>query len=122
VTPPRTRPEPSFDEDEPEEAPGYLHTALVTTAWYTIPLLLYTMYVLTLDGSAEAGDGVSARANALNGLLGGMPRVGVALATSLAVALLIRVISRGWRAATIGFASAVVGAGVATVIFTALQG
>lgn len=109
------------DEDE-EDAPGFFHTALVTTAWYTIPLLLYTMYVLTLDGSAEAGDGKSPRESALNGLLGGMPRVGVALLTSLAVALLIRLIGRGWRAATIGFASAVVGGGVATVVFTALTG
>jgi hypothetical protein len=113
---------PVADEDDVEESPGYLHTALVTTAWYTIPLLLYTMYVLTLDGAASAGDGQSARENALNGLLGGMPRVGVALVTSLAVALLIRAISRGWRAATIGFAAAVVGAGAATVIFAALQG
>jgi hypothetical protein len=120
MTPPRGR--PAAEEDEPDESPGYLHTALVTTAWYTIPLLLYTMYVLTLDGSASAGDGQSARENALNGLLGGMPRVGVALVTSLAVALLIRAIGRGWRAATIGFASAVVGAGAATVIFAALQG
>jgi hypothetical protein len=121
VVPPRGRPLPD-DEDDADEAPGFVHTALVTTAWYTIPLLLYTMYVLTLDGSAQAGDSQSARQNALNGLLGGMPRVAVALMTSLAVALLIRVISRGWRAATIGFASAVVGAGVATVIFAALQG
>lgn len=117
-----TRGRPAVEEDEPDESPGYLHTALVTTAWYTIPLLLYTMYVLTLDGSASAGDGQSARENALNGLLGGMPRVGVALVTSLAVALLIRAIGKGWRAATIGFASAVVGAGAATVIFAALQG
>jgi hypothetical protein len=116
--PPRGRP---AAEDERDEPPGYFHTALVTTAWYTIPLLLYTMYVLTLDGSASAGDGQSARENALNGLLGGMPRIGVALVTSLAVALLIRAISRGWRAATIGFASAVVGAGAATVIFAAMQ-
>jgi hypothetical protein len=120
VVPPRGRRLPA-DEDA-DEAPGYMHTALVTTAWYTIPLLLYTMYVLTLDGSAQAGDGESARQNALNGLLGGMPRVGAALVTSLAVALLIRVISKGWRAATIGFASAVVGAGGATVIFAAMQG
>jgi hypothetical protein len=120
ITPPRGR--RAAEEDEPDESPGFLHTALVTTAWYTIPLLLYTMYVLTLDGSASAGDGQSARENALNGLLGGMPRVGVALVTSLAVALLIRAIGKGWRAATIGFASAVVGAGAATVIFAALQG
>jgi hypothetical protein len=121
VVPPQGRPRLGSDEDE-EDAPGFLHTALVTTAWYTIPLLLYTMYVLTLDGSAQAGDGQSPRDNALNGLLGGMPRVGVALVTSLAVALLIRLISKGWRAATIGFASAVVGAGGATVIFNALTG
>jgi hypothetical protein len=121
VVPLHGRPGLDSDEDE-EDAPGFLHTALVTTAWYTIPLLLYTMYVLTLDGSAQAGDGQSPRQNALNGLLGGMPRVGVALVTSLAVALLIRAISRGWRAATIGFASAVVGGGAATVIFAALTG
>jgi hypothetical protein len=121
VVPMQGRPGLGPDEDE-EDAPGFLHTALVTTAWYTIPLLLYTMYVLTLDGSAQAGDGQSPRENALNGLLGGMPRVCVALVTSLAVALLIRLIGRGWRAATIGFASAVVGGGVATVIFTALTG
>jgi hypothetical protein len=122
IPPPGRRVPIEPDDDEATESPGFMHTALVTTAWYTIPLLLYTMYVLTLDGSAQAGDGQSARDNALDGLLGGMPRVGVALATSLVVALLIRAIARGWRAATIGFASAVVGAGGAAIIFAALQG
>jgi hypothetical protein len=108
------------DEDVKDETPGYLHTALVTTAWYTIPLLVYTMFVLTLDGTANAGTN-SPRAQALTGLLDGMPRLGSALVLSLVVAMLIRFFTRGWRAVTIGFAAAVVGGGAATVLLTALQ-
>jgi hypothetical protein len=107
-------------EDANENTPGYLHTALVTTAWYTVPLLVYTMFVLTLDGTANAGTN-SPRAQALTGLLDGMPRLGSALVLSLVVAMLIRFFTRGWRAVTIGFAAAVVGGGAATVLLTALQ-
>jgi hypothetical protein len=110
-----------FDDDAgKDEAPGYVQTALITTAWYTVPLLVYTMFVLTLNGTASAGTN-SPRAQALTGLLDGMPRLGAALVLSLVVATLIRATTRGWRAVTIGFASAVVGGGAATVLLTALQ-
>lgn len=118
---PTPDPEEDAGEEEVDEQPGYLRTALVTVVWYAIPLLLYTMYVLTLDGPAQATDGRSTRATALGGLLAVMPQIGVALAMSVGIAGVVRLIGRGWQAASIGFSAAVVGAAMATIVFTALQ-
>ena len=42
-----------------------------------------------------------------------LPQIGIALVISVIVALLLRLVTTAWRGMTVGFAAAVVGAGVA---------
>jgi hypothetical protein len=51
-----------------------------------------------------------------------LPQVGVAIVLSIIIALVIRLVSPYWKAATVGFAASVVGAGVTTILFTVLNG
>jgi uncharacterized MnhB-related membrane protein len=97
---------------------------LYAAAWYAVPLLGFFVWVLTLSGSAPAGCVTdvtgggcdSERAHALASLLEGSPRLGVALLSSLVLALIFRWVGRTWRAANVGLAAAIVGGGLSTVI------
>lgn len=126
--PARDRLEPD-DGDPGEQANGYLVSMLCTAGWFAFPLVLYTLWILTLDSEPAdrcvdaAGEiCASARTEALTDLAASLPRVGATLLVSLVVALLLRWASARWRAVTVGFAAAVIGAGSATVLFSVVSG
>lgn len=96
-----------------------------TVIWYAVPLVAYAIWAITLGGSPRSGCATvngaacaSARGDALGAV--GHNALGFLLAilVSLCVAVLIRRWSLSWRAISVGFASAVVGSGVATVVMT----
>ncbi|MCM0674195.1 hypothetical protein NCC78_05750 [Micromonospora phytophila] len=103
---------------------------LYTAACYLVPAALVFVWLLTLDGQAPAGCVTdisgggcdSPRARALGSLASGMPRFGLALASSLIVALLLRRVGTTWRSATVALAAAVVGGGLSTVMISAVTG
>ncbi|MER7440263.1 hypothetical protein [Micromonospora avicenniae] len=64
----------------------------------------------------------SPRVHALGSLIAAAPRYGVALASSLAVAALLRKVGTTWRSTTVALASAVVGGGLSTVLISAVTG
>ncbi|MER7459072.1 hypothetical protein [Micromonospora sp. NPDC126480] len=109
---------------------GPLRPLLYTAACYLLPALVIFVWVLTLDASAPAGCVTdisgggcdSSRSRALGSLAEGMPRFGLALVSSLVVAVLLRRVGTTWRAATVALAAAVVGGGVSTVMISAITG
>jgi len=111
-------------EDEPDGR-GYVAVLMMTAAWYLAPVVFYLLWALTLgstrDVSCVEASGepcLAPRAEALATLVDNAPQLGTALALSLALALALRWMTSAWRAMTIGFAAAVVGAGVTTVVFS----
>jgi len=119
---------PDDDEDELREH-GFVGAAIGTVLWYVVPALGYLGWTLLLGRKTRPGcvDAVGApclppRDQALHNLVHDLPRLGVAIAISLLVALLIRLVTPIWRGLSVGFAAAVVGAGVATVLFSVLTG
>ncbi|MEV4810215.1 hypothetical protein [Micromonospora avicenniae] len=109
---------------------GTLRSLLYTTACYLIPAVLVFAWLLTLDAQPPAGCVTditgggcdSPRAHALGSLIAGAPRYGVALASSLVVAALLRRVGTTWRSTTVALASAVVGGGLSTVLISAVTG
>lgn len=98
-----------------------------TVAWFTVPLLGYLVWALTQDSHSapgcltdNGGPCPAPRADALHGLLDALPRVALALAIGMVVALVIRRISETWRAVVIAFAGGVIGAAVVTAVFTVI--
>ena len=84
--------------------PRYGHLLGLTAGWYGATGAVYLLWLVTL-GSGRAGGGLAA----------GLPWLLVALALSLIIAGLLRWAIVGWRALTLSFAAAVIGAGVATI-------
>jgi hypothetical protein len=116
---------PQDDEWDDEDTGGFVSAALATIAWYAVPAGAYLLWTRLLGTQPHAGcvDATGApcpspRAEAWLTLVDNLPRLTVALVLSTVVALLIRWLTVGWRALTIGFAGAVVGAGTATVLFS----
>ncbi|PZF89909.1 hypothetical protein [Micromonospora deserti] len=109
---------------------GPLRPLLYTAACYLVPVVLVFVWLLTLDGQAPpgcvtdiTGGGCdSPRSRALGSLAAGMPRFGLALASSLVVALLLRRVGTTWRSTTVALAAAVVGGGLSTVMISAVTG
>ncbi|MBM0276080.1 hypothetical protein [Micromonospora tarensis] len=109
---------------------GSVRPLLYTAACYLVPAMLIFVWLLTLDGQAPAGCVTdisgggcdSARSRALDSLLAGSPRFGLALVSSLVVAALLRRVGTTWRSATIAVAAAVVGGGLSTVLISAVTG
>lgn len=110
--------------------PSPFGAMLHTVAWYAVPVLVFVVWVLTLDPTVPAdcvpeltGEPCrSERAAALAALGDGLPRFGAALLTSLLAAVLLRWMNRVWRTASIGLAAAVVGGGLSTVLFSVISG
>ncbi|HEU4424343.1 MAG TPA: hypothetical protein VFR67_17590 [Pilimelia sp.] len=127
---PAPTPPPAEDERDDETVPGgYLASALYTVMWYAVPIVAWVVWSLTLNGEAAANcvedTGIpcaSERTEALSTLIDTLPRVGGTLLLSLVVAMVLRWVSESWRAATVGFAAAVVGGGAATVILSVVTG
>lgn len=104
---------------------GYPAAVVATVGWYALPVLLYLIWSLLLGGGADSGcvdaAGVrclSPRAEALHDLGGALSPMAVAVALSSAFALFLRWIAGTWRALTVGFAAAVVGAGLTTILLS----
>ncbi|MDG6101291.1 hypothetical protein Daura_51250 [Dactylosporangium aurantiacum] len=112
------------DEDEPTD---YVGAFIATACWYVIPTIGYVIWAATLSSVPRPGCvnafGVpcrAPRAEAFTKLLDGVPQLAVALALGISVAMFLGWATTGWRAWTIGFASAVLSAGIATVLFAVL--
>jgi hypothetical protein len=116
------------DEEEPDQRDIYIGSFSATAGWYLVPIAAYTAWSLTQSGTPRAGCtnqfGLacpSPRAEALSNLANAVPQIAVAMALSITVAMFLGWVTTGWRPFAIGFASAVLGAGVATVLFAVLD-
>jgi hypothetical protein len=129
VVAPRRRQPPPIEDLDPERG-GVLAALLYTAAWYAVPVLVFTVWVLMLDGTVPngcvsdvtGGGCESERAHALASLMSGVPTFGLALLTSLVAAILLRWVGHGWRAVSVGIGAAVIGGGLSTVVMSALSG
>lgn len=108
---------------------GYLGAVLVTMAWCAVPVTLYLLWALLLDGTARpgcldaAGDPcLSPRAEALRGFVETLPALSVTVAASVLTALPLRRAASEWHALTIGFTAAALGAGISTALLATLGG
>ncbi|WP_204083026.1 hypothetical protein, partial [Asanoa ishikariensis] len=117
-----------FEQLDPDNG-GFMAAVLYAAAWYAVPVLAFGIWLMTLPAVAiddcvsdiTGGGCESPRAQALEGLLSGVPQFGIALGISLIAAVLLRWLGHSWRAGSVGLAAAVVGGGLATVfnsIFT----
>jgi hypothetical protein len=122
---------PVDDDDDEIESPGprnYIYAALAALGWFIIPVAIYLGYAFLLNDQPPPGcNGASTpecltpRAEALQNLFGNVPLVTITVSVSILIALVLRRVASGWRTLTVGFASAVVGAGAATVLFTVVS-
>ncbi|MGY0006630.1 hypothetical protein ACW0Q9_22335, partial [Micromonospora sp. I033] len=109
---------------------GPLRPLVYTAACYLVPALLLVVGLLFLDGQPPAGCVTditgggcdSPRSHAVASLVAGAPRFGLALLSSLVVAMVLRGVGTTWRSATVALAAAVVGGGLSTVIISAVTG
>jgi hypothetical protein len=130
VTSETSRPEPDARASEASETDSdgtYQGAAIAALVWCAVPVVFYIGWALVLAGKAEAGcvddNGqacLSPQVVAWKDLLYAAPTLGAAAVLSILVALALRRFTTGWRSTTVGFASAVVGSGVVTVVWSAL--
>jgi hypothetical protein len=103
------------DEDEIEvKTGGPLAAVGYTVIWYGVPVVLFVIYMLVLNGSQQA--------HALSTLAHAAPQFGLSLVLSMIVAVGLRWASGSWKAASVGLAAAVMGGGLATVLSSAITG
>ncbi|MEH1012664.1 hypothetical protein V6U90_06030 [Micromonospora sp. CPCC 206060] len=122
----RSTPEPPEDE----QVGGAMAAVLYTAACYLVPVVLLIGWLFTLDGRVPAGcvtdvtggGCMSPRAFALESMLGGTQRLGLALVASVLMAVMLRWLSSGWRVGSVGLAAAVVGGGLSTLLYSAVSG
>lgn len=95
--------------------------------WCLVPIIGFVCWALLTASGAASGCGTSdgqpcasPTVVAWSGLRSAAPLIGSTLGLSIALALILKRVAGGWRSATIGFASAVVGAGIVTVFWTTL--
>ncbi|QSB14790.1 hypothetical protein JQS43_25675 [Natronosporangium hydrolyticum] len=115
------------DEAAPAR-PGLLGTLLWTLGAFLVPLLVYLGWAATLSttprpGCVDVAGGPcpGPRAQAVTNLLNVLPAVVVALGAALLLALGIRYIAVTWRSYKVAFAASVIGAGVTTLLVSALN-
>jgi hypothetical protein len=113
--------------DAARSSRGYLMAMLATLFWYAVPISLYLLYASLLDHTARPNcrDVLgrpcgSQSQQAIGNLLDVTPRILLALALSIVLAMGIRWVATTWKTLTVGFAGAVVGGGLATVFFAVL--
>jgi hypothetical protein len=82
----------------------------LTAAWYLLPVVAYVLWLLAGGGGRLGSVGAQ--------LGSSLPWLLASMALSFAVAGLLRWAAVGWRALTLTFAAAVIGAGVATIAHT----
>ncbi|WP_144128309.1 hypothetical protein [Catellatospora sichuanensis] len=115
----------SGHDGSPRTERDYWTALLWASGFYAAPLLVLIVRALLLSGEPDAacaaaglGGCESARSAAFGDLIAGAPRWGLALLGALAMAAVLRWASDSWRAATIGFCSAVVAGGATTVLLS----
>ncbi|WP_244166845.1 hypothetical protein [Micromonospora marina] len=109
---------------------GPLRPLFYTAACYLVPAVLLVVGLLFLSGQPPAGCVTDItgggcdppRAHALDSLVSAAPRFGLAMVSSLVVAVLLRQVGTTWRSATVALAAAVVGGGLSTVVISAVTG
>jgi hypothetical protein len=89
------------------DEPAYGPVLGLTAAWYGVPAIFYLVWLVTLDSDRQSLVGRT--------FVASLPWLFSAIVLSLAVAGLLRWAVVGWRAMTLSFASAVIGAGVTTI-------
>lgn len=102
------------DEDEEEKSNSPLAAVGYTVMWYGVPVVLFVIGILLLNGDQ--------RAHALQTLANAAPEFGISLALSIMVAFGLRFATTAWKSASVGLAAAVVGGGLATVLSSAITG
>ncbi|MFB9360814.1 hypothetical protein [Actinoplanes nipponensis] len=102
------------DEELEEDTGGPLAAVGYTVVWYGVPVVLFVLYMLVLNGPQQA--------HALDTLAGAAPQFGLSLVLSMLVAVGLRWASGSWKAASVGLAAAVMGGGLATVLTSAITG
>jgi hypothetical protein len=103
------------DEDDIEDTTGGPLAAVgYTIVWYGVPVVLFVISMLFLNGTQQA--------RALSTLADAAPRFGLSLLLSMVVAVGLRWASGSWKAASVGLAAAVMGGGLATVLSSAITG
>lgn len=126
---PLSEPDPRRTEEasDTSEDGTYQGAAIAALVWCAVPVVFYIGWALVLAGKAEAGcvddNGQpcpSPQVVAWKDLVYAAPTLGAAALLSILVALALRRFTTGWRSTTVGFASAVVGSGVVTVVWSAL--
>ena len=100
--------------DAVKSAGGPLAAVGYTVVWYGVPVVLFVLYMLVLNGTQQA--------HALDTLAGAAPQFGLSLVLSMLVAVGLRWASGSWKAASVGLAAAVMGGGLATVLTSAITG
>ncbi|MEV0714660.1 hypothetical protein [Asanoa sp. NPDC050611] len=119
-----------FEQLDTADNGGFLAAVLYAAAWYAVPVLAFGIWLMTLPAvspddcvSDVTGGGCdSPRAQALEGLLSGIPHFGIALGISLIAAIALRWLGHSWRAGSVGLAAAVVGGGMAAVLNSVFTG
>jgi hypothetical protein len=129
----RSRPAEQVEEDDDEYEESdqqkiYIRSFISTGLWYALPLAGYAAWALTQASAPRDGctnafglPCPAPRAEALGNLVNTVPQIAVALALSITIAMILGRVTTGWRPFAIGFASSVLGAGVATVLFAVLE-
>ncbi|GAA2844715.1 hypothetical protein Acy02nite_45850 [Actinoplanes cyaneus] len=102
------------DEDEDQKSNSPLAAVGYTVVWYGVPVVLFVLGILLLNGGQ--------RAHALQTLANAAPEFGISLVLSIMVAFGLRFATTAWKSASVGLAAAVVGAGLATVLNSAITG
>jgi hypothetical protein len=126
--PPEDSDEDEDDEDEPDQRSVYIGSFISTACWYLVPAAAYVGWSLTLSRQPRPGctnafglPCPAPRTEALDNLMNMVPEIAVSMALSIVIAMFLGWVTTGWRPFAIGFASAVLGAGVATVAFAVLK-
>jgi hypothetical protein len=114
---------------EPPEEKRFTVTFAWTILWYALPILGYAGWTRTLSNAPGRScahplhNGCPpVRAAALDTLMHSLPEISLALAIALLVAMVVRMASSAWRPITVAFAASVIGAGVATILFSVVGG
>jgi hypothetical protein len=102
------------DEEDDQDSGGLLAAIGYTVIWYGVPIVLFVVYMLVIDSGSQS--------HALGTLGKAAPQFLISLVLSVLVALGLRRFSSSWKAISVGLAAAVVGAGLATVLSSAITG
>lgn len=105
---------------------AWLSVLTWTVGCFVVPMLFYLAWAWTRSGTVPPScldfgrPCVSLRTAALSRFIGALPGVATAVVLSLLAAAGLRHIGNYWRPATVAVSSAIIGAGVATLIVTSI--